>query len=313
MGSPIQGFLNRRVANYAQIPHNEAQMLPYSIWGSRAKAHAALVSPYTDAFIKRRVARLSHPVHDFLFTYYTCSPSKLKQWVPSFEEAIETIPSLQTEFSWINEEWFHLEGNFLRLRKERQPPHLLSLARFVATLCKNISERPSRFGCFNLHEWAMVYKSSPEEIRHQGYKLRLSPQELADFVKSQTLCCSHYDAYRFFTKEALPLNTLKPLLKTRLQMEQGGCLHANMDIYKWAAKFWPWIGSDLIGKSFLLALKGRELDMRASPYDLTLEGYPPIRIETEEGREEYQREQQRFAKDAAALRQELHAFCERLT
>lgn len=156
----------------------------------------------------------------------------------------------------------------------------------------------------------MVYKLSAEAIRHKSHRLRLSPKEIADFVESQTLCCSHYDAYRFFTEEARPLNVCKPLFESRLEMEQGGCVHANMDIYKWSSKLWPWIGSDFIAKAFLLALQGRELDMRASPYDLSGEGYIPIKIETEEGRRQYQKEQQLFAESSAKLREELLVFCE---
>ena len=95
-------------------------------------------------------------------------------------------------------------------------------------------------------------------------------------------------------------------------MEQGGCLHANMDLYKWSTKLWPWIGSDFIAKAFLLALKGRELDMRASPYDLEKEGYKPICIETEEGRKEYIKEQKFITEESIPLRQELYAFCLRL-
>ena len=158
----------------------------------------------------------------------------------------------------------------------------------------------------------MVYKLPPEALRHKGLRLRLTPKDLASFVESQTLCCTHYDAYRFFTKEARPLNTLNPSLDTRLQFEQGGCLHANMDLYKWAIKLWPWIGSEFLAKAFFLALEGRELDMRASPYDLTDEGYLPLCIETEEGRKHYQKEQQLFAERAIPLREELRLFCKRL-
>jgi hypothetical protein len=116
----------------------------------------------------------------------------------------------------------------------------------------------------------------------------------------------------FFTKEARPFNLLNPTLETRLEMEQAGCLHANMDLYKWAGKLWPFIGSDFIAKTFFLALKGRELDMRASPYDLKAEGYDPICIETEEGRKTYQKAQQELSLESNLLRQELQHFCQRL-
>ena len=280
-------------------------------WTLRVKKHAALVGPIADAFLKRREFGRTHPVHDFLFTYYSCSPLKLKQWVPSVEEDLVVTPQFRDEYPWLNEYWFRLDGNLLSLNRERIPEHARGVAKFVADLCGNILQRAPRFSCFGLHEWAMVYKLSPEALRHKGHRLRLSPTDLASFVESQTICCSHYDAYRFFSNEAHPRNVLNPLLETRLQMEQGGCVHANMDIYKWATKLWPWVGSDFIAKAFIFALEGRELDMRASPYDLSDEGYSPICIETEEGRRHYQKEQLVFAERAVSLREELRGFCER--
>ncbi len=292
------------------MTHSQTLELSIDAWTSRAKKHLDLVAAQADAFLERRSIGLKHPVHDFLFTYYNCSPLKLKQWVPSYEMKLLTTTETQIEFPWFNHEWFLLDDNLLFLNQEKIQPNTFGLAAFVKELCENILLRTPRFGCFGLHEWAMVYKSSPEAIRHTGCRLRLSPHEIAHFIESQTICCSHYDAYRFFTKEARPLNVLNPIIDTRLQMEQSGCLHANMDLYKWSTKLWPWIGSDFIAKTFLLAIQGRELDMRASPYDLTEEGFEPIRIETEEGRKQYQKEQQIYAEHSTPLRNELHAFCE---
>jgi hypothetical protein len=158
----------------------------------------------------------------------------------------------------------------------------------------------------------MVYRLSEDEIRHNGYQLRMSPESLADFVKAQPICCSHYDAYRFFTPEALPLNSLNPVFETRQDMEQSGCLHANMDLYKWAYKLWPWIGSDLLADAFEVAVASRTFDMRASPYDLAALGYPPIAIETPTGRAEYETHQRAFTTRGDPLRARLLALCERL-
>lgn len=296
---------------FDNMTHFQSNHIPLEEWTLRAKNHAAQVSPITDAFLKRRGLQIKHAVHDFLFTYYNFSTSKLKQWVPSFEECLIVQDNVCEEYSWLNDHWFSKNGNVLSLNRTLINQGTLQAAAFIANLCSNILSKTPRFNCFGLHEWAMIYKSTPESIRHQGYQLRISPDELAKFVESQMICCSHYDAYRFFTEDARPLNVLKPVLETRLDMEQGGCLHANMDLYKWATRLFPWIGSDFILKTFFLALKGRELDMRASPYDLMHEGYPPICIETEEGRKQYQKEQQQLAEESIILRKELHAFCKR--
>lgn len=53
------------------------------------------------------------------------------------------------------------------------------------------------------------------------------------------------------------------------------------------------------GECFELACQGRDLDMRASPYDLQHLGYEPLLIETPEGRAQYEREQRQLAEKAA--------------
>ncbi len=78
-----------------------------------------------------------------------------------------------------------------------------------------------------------------------------------------------------------------------------------MDLYKWAAKSMPWIGSELLLETFLLANELRDLDMRASPYDLSKWGIIPVKIETAEGRREYETEQRRLASRAFSLRAKL--------
>lgn len=287
-------------------------ILPLDIWRCKAKEHEALLKPFNDAFLERRKTGQKHAVHDFLYTYYNFSPAKLRQWVPSIQEGLIVTTEIRDEYPWLNDYWFCLEGDLLYLNKARIPKKLPGLAGFVAELCDTILKRPPRFKCYGLHEWAMVYKLSPEELRHNYHLLRLSPEDLARFVESQTICCSHYDAFRFFTPEARPLNVLNPILDTRLQMEQAGCVHVNMDLYKWSLKLWPWIGSDFLAKTFMLAMEGRELDMRASPYDLKAEGFEPICIETEEGRKQYQNEQRILTERSTPLREELRSFCVRL-
>ncbi len=54
-----------------------------------------------------------------------------------------------------------------------------------------------------------------------------------------------------------------------------------------------------------LAADARELDMRASPYDLRDYGFDPIAIETPAGRAEYVRVQQRIANGPCRLRASL--------
>ena len=287
---------------------------PLSInhWTHRAAAHAAKVGPWADAFVDRRSRGTKHPVHDFLFTYYSFAPGRLKQWMPAVNEALEVNDDTLASHPWLPGRWGQVENGVMSLNTGLLDHRTRDLAKFVAELCARIMGRAPRLRCFGLHEWAMVYRQTPEEVRHNAHALRMEPDDLAAFIESQSINCSHYDAYRFFTPGARPLNSLNPQLETRLDMEQGACLHANMDLYKWASKLWPWVGSDLVAETFLLALEGRDLDMRASPYDLAAMGYEPVRIETEEGRKQYQLEQQRLAERSIPVRERLREACVRI-
>ena len=274
-------------------------------WQGLRQSHLTRVAEAAEAFVQRRSREEKHPVHDFLFTYYNFSPAKLKQWLPPQGVTLEIAAPDLIEMPWLLKVPAIHTGDQFQLDVKDIKPHVKDLARWITTLCDNIQTRAPRFRCYGLHEWAMVYQQSREEIRHQGYELRLSPEVLASFVDSQSICCSHYDAFRFFTPAAKPMNVLQPILETRLEMEQAACLHANMDLYKWASKLWPWVGSDLIGECFQLANEGRDLDMRASPYDLAHLGYQPVLIETAAGRSQYEQEQRALAAKAEPVRQRL--------
>ncbi len=281
-------------------------------WRSRMQAHHDRVAAHADAFVDRRSRGAQHPVHDFLFTYYSFAPAKLKQWVPPFGVSLEITAADLEACPWLQTDRFLHENGLLRLDERRFMHREREFAAWVAMLCTRILGRAGRFTCYGLHEWAMVYRQSAEQVRHQGYELRLPALALAAFVASQPVCCSHYDAFRFFTPEARLLNSLQPTLDSRPDLEQSACLHANMDLYKWSSKLWPWTGSDLIGDCFLLALAGRDLDMRASPYDFSALDYEPVKIETPEGRAQYEREQRTLTARATVLRQQLLESCNSL-
>jgi hypothetical protein len=177
--------------------------------------------------------------------------------------------------------------------------------RRIRGLLAATARRSAQLGCFGLHEWAMVYRQGQAEVRHSGWPLRLSPDDIAEVVEQRGLRCSHFDAYRFFTTAARPLNLLAPSRDSQPDDEQPGCLHSNMDLYKWGYKLIPLVGSELLADCFALAKEIRELDMRASPYDLTDLGYPAVTIETAAGRAEYVGLQKAFAERAAPLRERL--------
>ncbi len=275
-------------------------------WKDRAAAHRVRAEHYTLAARVRRDRGLPHPVEDFLFEYYPYRFSLLETWQPGCGFALEWLESLESATPaspFLGSYYSQLNGY-----RYADPKHLTDQEwkrlKWIAELLTATQKRPPNFACHGLHEWAMVYRG--KEIRHQKTTpFRLPQAEIDALVESRVLCCSHHDAFRFFASEARPLNRLEPTRETRLELEQPGCVHANMDLYKWAAKSMPWIGSELLWDCFELALKLRDLDMRASPYDLTAWGRSPICIETAAGRRIYEAEQQRLATAAAHLRERL--------
>jgi hypothetical protein len=182
--------------------------------------------------------------------------------------------------------------------------------RLVRELLSATAARPAQLGCFGLHEWAMVYRQTRTQVRHTDWPLRLGGDGTDAVVDSHQIRCSHFDAFRFFTPAARPLNKLAPTRDSQSAMEQPGCLHANMDLYKWAYKLSPAIPSALTLECFDLAREVRSLDMRAAPYDLGELGVEPLRIETPAGKVEYGEAQRAFASSAQLLRRRLIAACD---
>jgi hypothetical protein len=283
-------------------------VLAEATWTARLTAHQQRVDAWIEPHLRRRRRGQRHPVQDFLFDYYSYRPAQLRRWHPG-PGVLLAGPAA---------------SGYLRFPGYRQTPAGVGLdpdalgerradsTRWIRRLLSATAERPAQLGCFGLHEWAMVYRASADQVRHTGQPLRFDAGQIAEIVEQHRLACTHFDAYRFFTEPARPRNALAPSRPDQIELEQPGCLHANMDLYKWAYKLAPFVDSELIADAFALAREIRELDMRASPYDLTALGYEPVRIETAPGRAEYARTQRAFADRAAVLRQRLLAAIDRV-
>jgi hypothetical protein len=278
-------------------------VLDESVWRTRAAAHEARVDALVGDHLARRRDGVRHPVHDFLFTYYSLRPAQLRRWSPGFGVVCLTTPdgaSSGTRPAPPAE----VTADDVAARRD--------LVAGIHALLAATAGRPANFGCFGMHEWAMVYRLDEDETRHPAYPLRLGPAGTDDVVETHRIACSHFDAYRFFTAPARPLNTLDPAAHDRPAFEQPACLHAGMDLYKHAFRLSPLIASELVVDCFELARDIRVLDMRASPYDLSDLGYEPVRVETPEGKRAYAAAQREFAERSAPLRERLVEECDRL-
>jgi len=271
----------------------------------RRAAHEARVDAWVQPHLARRRAHVAHPVEDFLFTYYTQRPAALRRWHPGYGTGLREAPEHATFAGYVDRAGVTTVGEDVVVA--RRP-----LLQALRTLLAATASRPAQLGCFGLHEWAMVYRQPAVEVRHAAWPLRLGSTGTDEVVESHRIGCSHFDAFRFFTEDARPRNTLQPGSADRATFEQPGCLHAGMDLYKHAYRLTPLVSSDLVADCFGLARDIRVLDMRASPYDLRGLGYSPVAIETPTGKQEYVAAQRAFAERAAPLRRRLLEECERL-
>jgi hypothetical protein len=283
-----------------------ARWLAEGDWTARRRAHDLRVRQWTDPHQARQSRGEKHPVEDFLFEYYSYRPSWLRRWHPG-PDLVLTGDAAQEFLRW--PEYRPVAGGVALDLSTYDPKRVESL-RWLGDLLRATADRPAQFGCFGLHEWAMVYRE--EKVRHSSWPLRFLPGEIASIVDATPIRCTHFDAFRFFTPAARPRNRLQPERGTTLQYEQRGCLHANMDLYKWAFKLAPFTPSELVADCFELARDIRQVDMRASPYDLRALGYLPIPIETPAGKQEYEAHQREFARRSEPLRSRLLNVVERV-
>ncbi|MDR8018331.1 3-methyladenine DNA glycosylase [Nesterenkonia sp. LY-0111] len=288
-------------------------MLPEREHHARRTAHQRRVEHYTADFLARRHEGHKHPVEDFLFTYYSHSPGQLARWHPGAGVVLEGAgASEQAQWRFYTQVADGTEAGGVAVDVAGFLAQRESMVGFARRLLSATAAKPAQLGCFGLHEWAMVYRSVQHGQRHDQVPLRLGAAGTDEVVEAMNIRCSHFDAYRFYTPSAKPLNALEPTRQKQVEMEQPGCLHANMDLYKWAYKLIPAVGSDLLMDCFDLAWRIRELDMRASPYDLRGWGYEPVRIEEPSGRAEYARAQKAFSEEAQTLRERILAQLDRI-
>lgn len=278
-------------------------MLDEGDWTGREQRHRDRVDHFLRSF--RAPDGRSHPVWDFLWTYYSLRPRQLRIWHPGFGVVLAGDAAAR----------YLGRGGYTRIPAGVTVSRdflagRAATVRFIAGLLRATASRPARMNCFGLHEWAMVYRSPT--VRHDQVPLRLGAAGTDAVVESMPLRCSHFDAFRFFTDPAARLNSDQLTRTGQVGAEQPGCLHAAMDCYKFAYKLGPLVDSALVMDCLELAAQARALDMRASPYDLQAYGFDPIAIETPAGRAEYVRLQQRIAELAAPLRDRLADHCERL-
>lgn len=262
-------------------------------WQAQMRKH----EESADEFLRRyRHPGSYHPVYDFLFEYYPVRPSHLRRWHPG----VGIILAGDAPHSdW---RYYHRTAEGVTLDTEAFLERRGGTVRYILDLLEKTTRNPTQFDCFGLHEWAMVYHT--DTPRHD-LPLRLRAEGANEVVDKHRIKCTHYDAFRFFTEPARPLNLTVLDREDQPDNDQAGCVHVSMDLYKWAWKLGPLVPGELFLDTFRLAVAARTLDMEASPYDCREWGFGVVPIETPEGKSEYVRRQRALADASEPLRARL--------
>lgn len=277
-------------------------LVPEQLWRHRELHHVVAVDRLTADHLSRRHRGEPHPVVDFLFTYYRTSVATVRRWHPG--------PGMILENAHLSDrvEWRHYERASLGGRQGLMVDPGSVLDRCGARIGRDravveaTATRPGATGCFGLHEWAMLYGAAPDQTRHDHVPLRVSNAAIDEVVRTSRLQCTHFDAFRFFTGPARPLNHAPLTREGRVRNEQPACLHAGMDLYAHVAAMEAGAPGELLVDALTAAFDAREVDMRSSPYDLSRWGLAPIPVETPEGRSAFVAFQRRWITRTQALR-----------
>lgn len=282
----------------------EATVLRPHEYLPRMHHHEERAARWVDPRMQRRAQGQYHPVWDFLFDYYPVRPSHLKRWHPGIGVRLADATELP-HAKW--RDYAAYPDGAVGVDVEQFLEHRRTDVEWVRTLLVNVDKRDAHFDCFGLHEWAMVYRT--DAPRHD-LPLRLGADGTNAVVEAHSLKCSHFDAYRFFTPAARPLNLTVLDRNSQPERDQAGCVHVTMDLYKWALKLGPIVPGELLLDAFELAARARRLDMEASPYDCRGLGFDAVAIETPEGKAEYVTRQRDLSRQAEPVRRRLVACIE---
>lgn len=309
--------------------------VPFREWTTAARQHAAVMDSLLYPVYVRKTKKTSklwsemtperlhklrthqvsnHPIYNFLHNYYQYSALQLCKYSPGLDVSMEGIvpgqpwdEMLDNRFiTHVNDCGIYRLDKFIKQLKEVEKWRIIRSREVL----KATAKKPAFYGCFGLHEWAMLYSGNGTKTGgHQQIPLRVSQETIDSVVGAPgQLRCTHFDAFRFFQPAARPLNVISPLEReTQARFEQPGCIHANMDLFRYAYTIYPMIPSELLVATLEVAIAARKVDMRASPYDVSqYEGCEvPLCVETAQGRRMYVEEQERIAERAAPLRRQL--------
>ncbi|MFN8147124.1 MAG: hypothetical protein U0R76_06600 [Candidatus Nanopelagicales bacterium] len=136
-------------------------VLERDVWEPRAQAHAARVDAWTAGRLQRAARGQRHPVEDFLFEYYPTRAGQLRRWHPGLGVGLVDAPRLAEDPAY---HVVDVAGRDVVTVDVARFAHRRDGLAWVEGLVRRTAERAGRWGCFGLHEWAMVYGLEQDEV-----------------------------------------------------------------------------------------------------------------------------------------------------
>jgi len=338
--SPLQGFNHLKPKNRlfyslrSQAAYLNEETWREKVWAHRKRVYELLSPGFLrgeerkessdrgDSAVEFAALDPHNPIYNFLLEYYNVRGRKgtkrLARWSPGFNVFLENASEedveealLCSKGTFVTHEEMGKRGLVYSLQELRSADELATYNWYKSILASTAANAPV-LNCYGLHEWAMQYQPEgepdPPSRSYQKLKLRVSQQVINDAVEQNVVCCTHFDALRFFAPAAKKLNKHDPSFLSRenqLLLENPACLHSSMDLLKIAIKLSPFGEAETLADALEVSIMSRTLDVAASPYDARDYGLSPIMIETAEGKSVYKAQQIKLMKPAASVRESL--------
>ena len=168
--------------------------LPREQWLALRQEFAVAAAQRVEPHLARRAAGEQHPINDFLWDYYPFSTGKFRLWNPGVHTVLLDYASSDGDLP----AGFAVADSAARFDLCELPASALNRLRselvWVRRLLSGTRERAAGFGCFGLHEWAMLLGQSDDEYRHHTLPLRVSQEQIRATIDEIGLRCTHFDA-----------------------------------------------------------------------------------------------------------------------
>src|SRR4051812_28388301 len=156
------------------------RVLAATEWRDARAEHEERVDRWLAPHLSRRRRGVAHPVEDFLFTYYSFRPAALRRWHPGFGTALLSAPG----YAGLKGYGDVAGGTGVTADHVAGQASLLPSPR---SLLRATASRPPTFGCFGMHEWAMVYRLPQNSVRHSAWPLRLGQTGTDEVVENHRI------------------------------------------------------------------------------------------------------------------------------